>query len=137
MCDTVAAVEIKAIVWLGTRTAHFDAMRGFFARIAGEPHIDQPAFAVWDLMNGDRLEVFGPDGDAPPFKEAPVAGFLVDDVAAARAELEQIDGVEFIGPIHGDGTLGNQWSHFRAPDGHVYEVTNRPDHPLRRGPASA
>ena len=71
-------------------------------------------------------------GDDPPFEDAPVAGFLVDDVAAARAELEQLEGVEFIGPIHDDGGFGNQWSHFRAPDGQVYEVTNRPDHPLTR-----
>jgi hypothetical protein len=132
----VRPVEIKGIVWLGTRTERFGEMRDFFARIAGEPHIDEPAFAVWDLANGDRLEVFGPGGDAPPLKDAPVVGFLVDDVGAARAELEQMDDVEFIGPIHDDGSFGNEWSHFRAPDGHIYEVTNRPDHPLRRGAAT-
>jgi hypothetical protein len=123
-------VRVKGIVWLGTRTPRFAEMRDFFAALAGEPHIDEDGFAVWDLENGDRLEVFGPDGDAPPYSEAPVAGFLVDDVAAARAELER-HGTEFIGPVHAYGD-GNEWSHFRAPDGHVYELTNRPDHPLRR-----
>ena len=125
-------MKVKGIVWLGTRTRRFGEMREFFGRIAGDPHIDDEGFAVWDLPNGDRLEVFGPGGGDPPFEDAPVAGFLVDDVAAARAELEQVEGVEFIGPIHDDGGFGNQWSHFRAPDGHVYEVTNRPDHPLTR-----
>jgi len=123
-------VRVKGIVWLGTRTAHFAEMRDFFAALAGQPHTDEEAFAVWDLENGDRLEVFGPDGDAPPYAEAPLAGFLVDDVGAARAELER-HGAEFIGPVHAYGD-GNEWSHFRAPDGHVYELTNRPDHPLRR-----
>ena len=125
-------MKVRGIVWLGTRTPRFGEMRDFFGRIAGDPHIDDDGFAVWDLPNGDRLEVFGPGGDDPPFEDAPVAGFLVDDVAAARAELEQLDGVDFIGPIHDDGGSGNRWSHFRAPDGHVYEVTNRPDHPLQR-----
>ena len=124
-------MRVKGIVWLGTRTPRFAQMRDFFAALAGQPHTDDDAFAVWDLENGDRLEVFGPDGDAPPYVEAPVAGFLVDDVTAARAELER-HGAEFIGPVHAYGD-GNEWSHFRAPDGHVYEVTNRPDHPLRRG----
>ena len=126
-------MRIKGLVWLGTRTPHFDSMRAFFAEIAGRPHIDDPGFAVWDLPNGDRLEVFGAGGEAPPYEDAPVVGFLVDDVAAARAELERIPGVELIGPIHGDSGFGNQWSHFRAPDGNLYEVTNRPDHPVHGG----
>jgi catechol 2,3-dioxygenase-like lactoylglutathione lyase family enzyme len=123
-------VRVKGIVWLGTRTPHFAEMRDFFAALAGKPHTEEGEFAVWDLENGDRLEVFGAGGDAPPYADAPVAGFLVDDVAAARAELET-HGAEFIGQVHDYGD-GNQWSHFRAPDGHVYELTNRPDHPLRR-----
>jgi len=58
---------------------------------------------------------------------APVPGFLVDDVAAARAELES-EGIEFIGPVH-DSDDGNAWPHFRPPDGRVYEPTQQPDHP--------
>lgn len=123
-------MQVKGIVWLGTRTERFAEMRAFFAAIAGGPHVDDAGFAVWDLPNGDRLEVFAPGGEEPPHGDAPVVGFLVDDVAAARAELERIPGVELIGEIQDDGGVsGNQWSHFRAPDGHVYEVTNRPDHP--------
>jgi hypothetical protein len=129
--DSVArALRVKGIVWLGTRTPRFAEMREFLGRIAGEPHIDDDGFAVWDLPNGDRLEVFGEGGEDPPYPDAPVAGFLVDDVHAARAELER-HGAEFIGPVH-EAWDGNQWSHFRAPDGQVYEVTNRPDHPAHR-----
>ncbi len=121
-------VSIKGVAWLGTRTERFIEMRDFFAFVTGlKPRIDEPDFAVFDLASGDRLEVFG----APPGEKshmvAPVAGLLVDDVAAARGELEAC-GIEFIGPVeHADD--GNSWSHFRAPDGHVYELTARPDHP--------
>jgi hypothetical protein len=54
----------------------------------------------------------------------PVAGFEVTDVAAKRAEMEAA-GVEFIGPVH-DGDPGRRWSHFRGPDGFVYELTQLP-----------
>ena len=108
-------------------------MRDFFRLLSGvEPWIDEPGFAVLDLPNGDRLEVFGEGGDSPPYPDAPVAGFLVDDVAEARAELES-RGIDFIGPVH-TADDGNSWSHFRAPDGHVYELTSHPGHPAH-GPA--
>jgi glyoxalase/bleomycin resistance protein/dioxygenase superfamily protein len=103
-------------------------MRDFVAEISGQmPWIDEQGFAAFELPNGDRLEVFGPEGDDPPFETAPVAGFLVSDVTEARTELER-RGIEFIGPVH-TADDGHSWSHFRAPDGHVYELTSRPDHP--------
>jgi hypothetical protein len=118
---------IKGIVWLGARTERFTEMRAFIARITGcGPWIDQHDFAVFDLPNGDRIEIFRPGGHAPPY-EAPVAGFLVDDIDEARAELETA-GIAFIGPV-ARAEDGNAWSHFRAPDGNVYEITSRPDHP--------
>jgi hypothetical protein len=120
-------VRIKGIVWIGTRTERFAEMRDFIARITGRPPwIDQHDFAVFDLPNGDRIEIFRPGGGAPPF-DAPVAGFLVEDVDEARAELEAA-GIAFIGPVARTED-GNAWSHFRAPDGNVYEITSRPDHP--------
>jgi hypothetical protein len=73
-------------------------MREFVARITGlEPWFDEPGFAVFDLASGDRIEVMSQDNDTPPH-DAPVAGFLVDEVSAARTELEA-EGIEFVGPI--------------------------------------
>jgi hypothetical protein len=121
-------VRAKAVVWLGTRTRHFTEMRAFLHALTGvEPRIDEPEFAVFDLRGGDRLEIFGESDEGHAWMTAPVAGFLVDDVAAARAELEDW-GIEFIGPVH-HADDGNSWSHFRAPDGHVYELTSQPEHP--------
>jgi hypothetical protein len=118
-------MRVKGIVWLGTRTERFDEMREFFLEITGVTPRDDPGMAVFDLASGDRIEVFDTAG-AESYMAAPVVGFLVDDVAAARAELES-RGIEFIGPIRSGA--GSSWSHFRAPDGHVYELTELPGHP--------
>ena len=49
---------------------------------------------------------------------------MVADIDAAQEELEGA-GAAFIGPVHGDPG-SDQWAHFRAPDGNVYEITRSP-----------
>ncbi len=49
-------------------------------------------------------------------------GFRVDDVRAARAEMEAA-GVEFLGPVQ--RPEGATWNHFRGPNGNVYEIIAR------------
>jgi hypothetical protein len=121
-------MKIKGIIWLGTRTDRFDAMTTFCRDQLGlAQRLLEPGFAVFDLPNGDVFEVFGPQQDLNTFMSHPVAGFLVDDIEAARAELEA-QGIEFIGPIEGD-TDDYKWTHFRAPDGFIYELTYSTGHP--------
>jgi hypothetical protein len=121
-------MKIKGIVWLGTRTERFDQMTGFCRDLMGlSQQSSQPGFAVFELPNGDLFEVFGPDSTYNEFMTHPVAGFLVDDIVAARAEMEA-KGIEFLGPIEGD-TDDYKWTHFRAPDGFVYELTYSAAHP--------
>ena len=117
-------MKIHGIVWLGTRTDHFAEMVGFARDVLGlKPVLQRQDFAVFDCLNHDRFEIFGPGDEEHTFMRAPVAGFLVDDVAAARTEMEA-QGIEFIGPVQHD--TGYAWSHFRAPDGHIYELSSRP-----------
>ena len=60
----------------------------------------EPDFAGFDLPDGDRVEVFGPsDREHTHFDSGPVVGFLVGDIAAARAELEATGMVGLIGPL--------------------------------------
>ena len=121
-------MKVKGIIWLGTRTSNFDAMVNLYRNIMGLDIAHQePGFVVMDLPNGDRVEVFGDTSPYNTFFAHPVAGFLVDDIAAARAEMES-QGIEFIGPIE-TAEDGNAWSHFRAPDGFIYELTYTPNHP--------
>ena len=52
----------------------------------------------------------------------PVPLFEVDDVHAARLELEAA-GVEIVGEPGRDSNW--EWIHFRAPDGNLYELASR------------
>jgi len=121
-------MKVKGIVWLGTRTDRFEQMTDFCQHLLGlTKRLLEPGFAVYELPNGDLFEVFGPESAENEFMTHPVAGFLVDDIAAARAEMES-SGIEFLGPIEGD-TDDYRWTHFRAPDGFVYELTYSTAHP--------
>ena len=116
----------KAMVWGGVRTEKFDEMASFYENQLGLPAIyKEDGFRAYDLPNGDRLELFSIDydnGSHNHFDTGPVIGFLVDDIVDARQKLEAM-GIEFIGPIHGNR---RKWSHFRGPDGNLYEITARP-----------
>jgi hypothetical protein len=75
--------------------------------------------------DASKAEVFGPDGDINRhFTTGPVAGFLVDEVQDATAELRSV-GVEILFESGVDDS-GNAWVHFRAPDGNIYELTQDP-----------
>ena len=121
-------MKVKGLVWLGTRTAQFEQMLTFCQNVMGlTPTFLEPGFAALDMPNGDRFEIFEANSPHNTFMTHPVVGFLVDDIVAGRAEMEA-HGIEFIGPIHKDED-GYAWSHFRAPDGFVYELTYSPSHP--------
>jgi len=81
-------------------------------------------FAVLDMPNGDRFEIFGPTCKYNTFMTHPVVGFQVDDIAAARAEMEA-HGIKFIEPTQTEKS-GDAWCHFRGPDGFLYSLTYVP-----------
>jgi catechol 2,3-dioxygenase-like lactoylglutathione lyase family enzyme len=115
-------MEPKGLVWLGTRTRNFDDTVRFFGDTLGprKSH-EEPDFTVFRLPNGDKVEVFGPgDREHEHFDTGPVAGFLVDDVREAREP--RAAEITFLGSVQEAGD-GGSWSHFRGPDGNVYEVT--------------
>jgi hypothetical protein len=127
----VRPVEVKGIRWLGVGTERVSLMRSFAIdvlglRVEGE---DTEHFVELATADGTKFELFG----RPAVAESPwlfesnpvVAGFLVDDIEAARDELARAPNVELLGELH---VLpgGYAWQHFRAPDGHVYELTADP-----------
>jgi catechol 2,3-dioxygenase-like lactoylglutathione lyase family enzyme len=124
-------VEVRAIRWAGIKTTRIAAMRAFAIdvlglRVAGE---DGEDFVELATVDGSKLELFGSHeaADGPwLFESNPiVVGFLVDDIEAARGELAAA-GAELLGELR---VLpdGYAWQHFRAPDGHVYELTADPN----------
>ena len=116
-------MKVKALAWAGTRTTEYGAMVRLFRDVMGlELAHEDHEFAGLMLPNGDKVEVFGAsDTEHTHFDSGPVVGFLVDDVVAARAELEASGLVEFFGPPQ-SWPGGTAWQHFRAPDGNVYEL---------------
>ncbi len=73
--------------------------------------------------DGVEMEVWRPEDEFHSFFGAgPVVGLRVDDVEEARAGMEAA-GVEFLGPVQ--RSEGSAWSHFRTPDGNVYEIIAR------------
>ncbi|MGH3080478.1 MAG: VOC family protein [Gaiellaceae bacterium] len=124
-------MEVKGIRWLGVGTESVSVMRSFAIevlglRVDGE---DTEHFVELAMGDGAKLELFGSAAvaDSPwLFESNPiVAGFLVDDIEAARDELANTPNVELLGELRVLPS-GYAWQHFRAPDGRVYELTADP-----------
>jgi catechol 2,3-dioxygenase-like lactoylglutathione lyase family enzyme len=113
-------VEVRRLGWLGMRTERFDEMVRLFRDVMHLPvGIEQPGRTMFALPNGDPIDVFHTSLEQYEwFPDAPVVGFVVDDVEAGARELEAA-GIE-VNPVqHGDGFM---WAHFRGPDGNLYEL---------------
>ena len=113
-------MRVVGLTWLGTRTPRFEEMVEFAERTLGvRPAFAEEGITVFELPDGALFEVFSeehPGGGHP--EGGVVAGFRVDDVEQARAELEAA-GVE-VSPLE-NGTR-DAWAYFRAPDGNLYEI---------------
>jgi catechol 2,3-dioxygenase-like lactoylglutathione lyase family enzyme len=118
-------MQIKGIVWAGSATDRYAETVAFFRDVLGlSTFHESEALTILRMESGDWVEVFAP-GHAhyDEFKGGLVVEFLVDDLAAARAELEG-RGVEFLHENHGWGDFA--WAHFRGPDGNIYGITSGP-----------
>jgi catechol 2,3-dioxygenase-like lactoylglutathione lyase family enzyme len=112
------------IARVGVAVDEVDTLFLFFRDVLGlRVEIARAHFVKLVTDDGDIVELFGSGGTQPPEQfatHAVVAGFMVEDIVAARKELADA-GIDLIGDIH-DGTGGYRWQHFRAPDGRVYEL---------------
>jgi catechol 2,3-dioxygenase-like lactoylglutathione lyase family enzyme len=119
-------MRIIKLAWVGTRTDNPEPTVAFFREVLGlRLELDQPGFWMLKLPDGSKVEVFGPDNPINRhLTTGPVAGFLVDDLQGATAELRSA-GVEILFES-GPDDRGNAWVHFRAPDGNIYEFTQDP-----------
>lgn len=110
--------------WLGTRTERFEETIRFLQEVLGLSiqHKGED-FAILALEDGTHVEVFGPGEKEHTFMTTgPVVGFKVDDVPAARKEMEAA-GIEFLDP-EVQTYKDSSWSHFRGPDGNVYQIAD-------------
>ena len=111
-------MEVTGLGWLGVRTERFEETVRFFRDVMGER--DVAGFAFPD---GTEMEVWRPEDEFHSFfGTGPVVDFRVDDAEEAYASMEAA-GVEFLTPVQ--RSEGATWSHFRGPDGNVYEIYAR------------
>jgi catechol 2,3-dioxygenase-like lactoylglutathione lyase family enzyme len=120
-------VKALNVRWVGIRTDNYREMVGFLRDVLGlTTNFEEPTTVELATTEGDQIQVMAP-GD--PYYEffgehatGPVPLFEVDDVHAARLELEAA-GVEIVGELGRDSNW--EWIHFRAPDGNLYELASR------------
>ena len=120
---------VLAVRFVGVRTERFAETVAVYRDALGLVQVHAAPGAAWfALADGTQIHVYGPpEDDHAFFGEAPCVGYLVEDFAAARAALLAA-GCAFIfdePEVDGDAI----WSHYRAPDGNVYEIIGRRPNP--------
>jgi catechol 2,3-dioxygenase-like lactoylglutathione lyase family enzyme len=123
-------VNVRNVRWVGIQTDRYDAMVDFLREVLGlRTSFEEPTTIEFETSEGDEIQVMAPgDPYYDFFREhaaGPVPLFEVDDVAAARSELEAA-GVEIVGSAGRDSNW--EWIHLRAPDGNLYELASRLPH---------
>ena len=115
-------MRITGITFVGTRTDERPAMTRFMREVLGltsAPAVDGMDADLFSMPDGSSFAVT--PGVAPTEDDRTV-GFLVDDLDDARRELLQ-SGVEVDDEISSNDRF--RYLHFRAPDGHLYELIER------------
>ncbi|HEU4946520.1 MAG TPA: VOC family protein [Kribbella sp.] len=111
-------MQIKGITFVGTRTSARSETGAFVRDVLGLTPLRTTGMdaEVFALPDGSTFAVTSPDG---PDDSERTIGFLVEDIAQAADELRAA-GVETDDEIAESAT--QRYLHFRAPDGHLYEL---------------
>lgn len=118
-------MRIKGIIWVGAAVEEMGSAKDFFVgRLGLDIESEVPGFTRLVAENGDRVELFGPDSsEHDQLDTGPVAGFWVEDIAEAHAELA-VSQFDSLPPIS-TGPDGHRWFYLRAPDGNFYEICEK------------
>ena len=126
-------MRILGYTWAGVRTASLQSTSQFFSDVLGLPLVHEgKGLAQFELPSGQIFELFDRSSRFYDLHTCPVLAFQVEDVRAARKELES-RGVEFVTAIEGDDS--EAWTYFRGPDGYLYELWQTP-RPLNALPST-
>lgn len=113
-------MRVLGYTWAGVRTGDLNSSSRFFSDILGFRRIHEgKGFVQFELPSGQLFEIFAPQSRYYQFHNCPVLGFQVEDLRAAKQELEST-GVEFMTEVFGDDK--EAWAYFRGPDGYFYEM---------------
>ncbi len=113
-------MRVLGYTWAGVRTSDLNSAARFFGQVLDLACIHEGKGMVqYEMPSGQLFEIFSSESRYFPLHACPVLGFQVENVHAARAELES-KGVEFVTGIDGDEK--EAWTYFRGPDGYLYEL---------------
>ena len=113
-------MRVLGYTWAGVRTSDLNSSSRFFSDILGLRRVhDGKGLVQFELPSGQLFEVFGSESRYYQFHNCPVVGFQVEDVCAAKQEMES-KGIEFMTDVFGDDK--EAWAYFRGPDGYLYEI---------------
>ncbi len=128
-------MNVIGIAWIGVAVDRLDTLLPFCRDVLGlRVEVERPSFVKLATRDGDIVELFRQGGKHPPESFATnqvVAGFLVDDIVAAREELAR-GGIELLGEIQ-NGISGYRWSTSERPTARctsfasIQRVAPRPD----------
>jgi catechol 2,3-dioxygenase-like lactoylglutathione lyase family enzyme len=119
-------MRVLGYTWAGVRTAELESAENFFSNVLGLSVVKKGKGLVqFELPSGQLFELFDIQSRYYQLHACPVLGFQVEDLKAARKQLES-HGIEFVTNIEGDQS--EAWTYFRGPDGYLYELwqTRRP-----------
>jgi catechol 2,3-dioxygenase-like lactoylglutathione lyase family enzyme len=112
-------MRVLGYTWAGVRSADLKSAAPFFADVLGFSLIHEgEGMLQFELPSGQLFEVFGSKSRYYQLHACPVLAFQVEDVRAARKELEP-RGVEFVTDVVGSESGLDLFS---RPDGYLYEL---------------
>lgn len=121
-------LHITRLAFMGIATSEFEETARFYKDVLRARTVDEETNVIeCRLPDGSAVEAFRRDSDMdhPHLRTGPLPGFGVTDCRAAIGVLRE-HGVPVLQTR--EGKWGG-WAHFRAPDGCVYEITDRLEEP--------
>ena len=114
------SLGVRGLVFVGTRTPDAAAMTAFARDVLGlAQRADEAGGAVYfDLPDGSSFAVQATDGLEPAER---TVGLLVDDLDAAVTHLQAAG----VATDDVSESATQRWTHFRAPDGRLYELVQQ------------
>lgn len=120
----VGPLRVTRIAFLGISASDFEKTARFYKEVLRSRVVEEEADVIeCRLPDGSALEAFrrGSAMDHPHLRTGPLPGFGVTDFPAALRALQE-RGVPVLQTREREW---GGWAHFRAPDGCVYEITDR------------
>src|SRR5579863_10134199 len=117
-------MRVLGYTWAGVRSPDLKSAAQFFTEVLGlSVSYQNNGVVQFELPSGQLFEVFGSESRYYKLHACPVLAFQVEDVRAARKDLES-RGVEFATDV--EGKESEAWAYFRGPDGYLYELWQTP-----------